>query len=67
MEIYKFNLKHNQTRNFNNWFCYRFSAEWMVDDPPRVVLNTLESLGYKVVGMTGIGQTCAWTLFKPIQ
>uniref|UniRef100_A0A914WEP0 GTP cyclohydrolase 1 feedback regulatory protein n=1 Tax=Plectus sambesii TaxID=2011161 RepID=A0A914WEP0_9BILA len=32
--------------------------------PPRAVLNKLETLGWKVVGMAGIGQTCAWTLHK---
>jgi hypothetical protein len=39
--------------------------EYRTDDPPRVVLDKLSAMGYFVVGMTGIGQTCAWTLFKP--
>ena len=38
--------------------------EYRTDDPPRVVLDKLWKMGYKVVGMTGIGQTCAWTLFR---
>lgn len=40
------------------------STEWRTDHPPRVVLNKLLDEGYRVVGMAGIGQTCAWTLFK---
>ncbi|XP_076801416.1 GTP cyclohydrolase 1 feedback regulatory protein-like [Clavelina lepadiformis] len=39
--------------------------EWVVDLPPRVVLNKLEDAGYKVVGTAGIGQTAIWTLHKP--
>ncbi|XP_078515950.1 GTP cyclohydrolase 1 feedback regulatory protein [Lissotriton helveticus] len=39
-------------------------AEWYVDDPPRVVLNKLETLGYRVVSMTGVGQTLVWCLHK---
>ena len=42
-------------------FC---SKEWVVASPPRKVLNKLETLGYKVVGTTGIGQTAIWTLHK---
>lgn len=40
-------------------------VEYISLDVPRVVLNKLELKGYKVVGMTGIGQTCAWTMYKP--
>uniref|UniRef100_H2Y3D9 GTP cyclohydrolase 1 feedback regulatory protein n=1 Tax=Ciona intestinalis TaxID=7719 RepID=H2Y3D9_CIOIN len=39
--------------------------EWSVEDPPRIVLDKLEVLGYKLVGTTGIGQTAIWTLHKP--
>ncbi|XP_036406445.1 GTP cyclohydrolase 1 feedback regulatory protein-like [Megalops cyprinoides] len=39
-------------------------SEYHVDDPPRVVLNKLEMIGYRVVGMTGMGQTLAWCLHK---
>lgn len=39
--------------------------EYRTDDPPRTVLNKLELMGYRVVAMSGIGQTCIWTLHKP--
>ncbi|XP_077999724.1 GTP cyclohydrolase 1 feedback regulatory protein-like isoform X1 [Glandiceps talaboti] len=39
--------------------------EYRCPDPPRVVLNKLEKKGYKAIGMTGIGQTCIWTTYKP--
>lgn len=42
-----------------------FSAEWKSEECPRIVLNKLEKIGYKVVAMTGVGQTCIWTLNKP--
>jgi hypothetical protein len=42
-----------------------FSAEWKSEDCPRIVLNKLEKKGYKVVAVTGVGQTCIWTLNKP--
>ena len=38
--------------------------EWVVELPPRMVLNKLEEIGYKVVGTAGIGQTAIWTLHK---
>ncbi|XP_076442449.1 GTP cyclohydrolase 1 feedback regulatory protein-like [Babylonia areolata] len=38
--------------------------EYRCDEPPRVVLNKLEKLGYHVISMTGVGQTCIWTLLK---
>ena len=41
------------------------SKEWISDDLPRVVLNKLETLGYRVQCMTGVGQTCIWTCYKP--
>ncbi|KAL4238373.1 hypothetical protein ACF0H5_003083 [Mactra antiquata] len=39
--------------------------EYKTVDPPRLVLNKLETLGYSLVSCTGIGQTCVWTLHKP--
>ncbi|KAJ1104508.1 hypothetical protein NDU88_001919 [Pleurodeles waltl] len=39
-------------------------SEYYVDDPPRVVLNKLEKLGYRFVSMTGVGQTLVWCLHK---
>ncbi|XP_061226947.1 GTP cyclohydrolase 1 feedback regulatory protein [Neopsephotus bourkii] len=38
--------------------------EYYVTDAPRVVLNKLESRGYRVVSMTGVGQTLVWCLHK---
>ncbi|XP_064621133.1 GTP cyclohydrolase 1 feedback regulatory protein-like [Lineus longissimus] len=40
--------------------------EYRTPDVPRVVLNKLELHGYQVVCMSGIGQTCVWTLHKPL-
>jgi hypothetical protein len=31
---------------------------------PRTILDKLEGLGFRVVGVTGAGQTCIWTLHK---
>ena len=42
-------------------FC---SREYISQDPPRVVLNNLEKIGYKVIAATGVGQTIVWTLHK---
>ncbi|XP_001624167.2 GTP cyclohydrolase 1 feedback regulatory protein [Nematostella vectensis] len=39
--------------------------EYLSKHPPRVVLNKLGKIGYKVISSTGIGQTIVWTLFKP--
>lgn len=39
-------------------------VEYITPDVPRVVLNKLEKMGWKVAGMAGIGQTCCWTLHK---
>eukprot|EP00056_Hartaetosiga_gracilis_P020085 m.17526 g.17526 ORF g.17526 m.17526 type:complete len:88 (+) comp8152_c0_seq1:139-402(+) len=33
---------------------------------PRQVLNKLEEKGYQVVASAGMGQTCSWTLYKPL-
>ncbi|TRZ21300.1 hypothetical protein HGM15179_005826 [Zosterops borbonicus] len=39
-------------------------SEYYVNDAPRVVLDKLESLGYRVVSMTGVGQTLVWCLHR---
>ncbi|XP_036398664.1 GTP cyclohydrolase 1 feedback regulatory protein [Megalops cyprinoides] len=39
-------------------------SEYHVDDPPRLVLDKLEKIGYRVVNMTGVGQTLVWCLHK---
>ncbi|KAG9268171.1 GTP cyclohydrolase 1 feedback regulatory protein isoform X1 [Astyanax mexicanus] len=39
-------------------------SEYHVDEPPRMVLDKLEKIGYKVVTMTGVGQTLVWCLHK---
>ncbi|CAO4374608.1 hypothetical protein L5515_011911 [Caenorhabditis briggsae] len=38
--------------------------EYITKWSPRKVLNQLEKEGWQVVAMAGIGQTCAWTLYK---
>ncbi|KAM6961287.1 GTP cyclohydrolase 1 feedback regulatory protein [Aplochiton taeniatus] len=39
-------------------------SEYHVDDPPRLVLDKLEKIGFRVVTMTGVGQTLVWCLHK---
>ena len=39
--------------------------EWRTDSVPRIVIDRLERRGYSVVSMTGVGQTCIWTLHRP--
>ncbi|XP_063295133.1 GTP cyclohydrolase 1 feedback regulatory protein [Pelobates fuscus] len=39
-------------------------AEYFINEPPRVTLDKLEKLGYRVVSMTGVGQTLVWCLHK---
>ncbi|XP_060789945.1 GTP cyclohydrolase 1 feedback regulatory protein [Neoarius graeffei] len=41
-------------------------TEYHVAEPPRLVLDKLEKLGFKVVAMTGVGQTMVWCLHKEI-
>jgi hypothetical protein len=42
------------------------SAVYVAEHPPRLILNKLEVRGYRLVGMSGIGQTCIWTMHKPL-
>lgn len=41
-----------------------YSSEYHVDDPPRLVLDKLEKIGFRVLTMTGVGQTLVWCLHK---
>ncbi|CAB3406572.1 unnamed protein product [Caenorhabditis bovis] len=52
-------LEANLMKQLGNEF-----QEYITKWSPRKVLNTLEREGWRVVGMAGIGQTCAWTLHK---
>ncbi|KAL9952309.1 hypothetical protein ACROYT_G039545 [Oculina patagonica] len=38
--------------------------EYISQDPPRVVLNKLDQIGYRVIAATGVGQTLVWTLYR---
>uniref|UniRef100_A0A8D0C2T1 GTP cyclohydrolase 1 feedback regulatory protein n=1 Tax=Salvator merianae TaxID=96440 RepID=A0A8D0C2T1_SALMN len=40
--------------------------EYYVQDSPRIVLDKLEKCGYRVISMTGVGQTLVWCLHKEI-
>ncbi|KAL4656426.1 GTP cyclohydrolase 1 feedback regulatory protein [Arapaima gigas] len=42
-------------------------SEYHVTDPPRLVLDKLERIGYRVVTMTGVGQTLVWCLHKEVE
>lgn len=42
---------------YNSW-------EYYVQDAPRIVLDKLEKVGFRVISMTGVGQTLVWCLHK---
>lgn len=35
-----------------------------MDEPPRLVLDKLEKIGFHVLSMTGVGQTLVWCLHR---
>lgn len=41
-----------------------FSSEYHVDEPPRLVLDKLEKIGFRLLSMTGVGQTLVWCLHR---
>lgn len=41
-----------------------FSSVYVTDLNVRRVLDLLENQGYRLVGMSGMGQTCVWTMWK---
>lgn len=43
-----------------------YSQEYISQDTVRIILNKLEKRGYKLKAMTGLGQTCIWTLHKEL-
>ena len=47
------------------FICFHYSLEYKSPDPPRIILDKLDKLGYTLVTTCGIGQTCIWTLHKP--
>lgn len=50
------------------WFflLFIYSQEYISQDTVRIILNKLEKRGYKLKAMTGLGQTCIWTLHKEL-
>jgi len=51
-----------------NDFVYAyFSSEYHVDEPPRLVLDKLEKIGFRLLSMTGVGQTLVWCLHKEME
>jgi hypothetical protein len=55
MEYLGAKLFHEKCNNY---------SEYRTDDCARIVLDKLEQVGYRVISMTGIGQTCIWLLHK---
>lgn len=41
-------------------------STYLTDLNPRRVLDLLEKRGFRLVGMSGMGQTCVWTMWKAI-
>lgn len=62
--------KHREILHLGKWkvnllcFLCTLSSEYHVDDPPRLVLDKLEKIGFRVLTMTGVGQTLVWCLHK---
>lgn len=44
---------------------HHFSPVYVTDQPARVILDKLEKKGFTVVGVSGAGQTCVWTMHRP--
>lgn len=40
-------------------------STYLTDLNVRQVLDQLEKRSYRLVGMSGMGQTCVWTMWKP--
>ena len=40
-------------------------STYLTDFNVRRVLDLLEKQGYRLVGMSGMGQTCVWTMWIP--
>ena len=57
MQLYQLSI-------FQSWHILFYSQQYQCNDAPRIVLDKLETRGYRVVAMTGVGQTCIWTLHK---
>lgn len=52
------------TSEKKNKLCAPCSSEYHVDEPPRLVLDKLEKIGFRMVTMTGVGQTLVWCMHK---
>lgn len=44
---------------------HHYSSTYVSDLNVRQVLDLLEKRGYRLVGMSGMGQTCVWTMWIP--
>lgn len=38
-----------------------------MDEPPRLVLDKLEKIGFRLLSMTGVGQTLVWCLHREVE
>lgn len=66
-------LNFSTVLQYWNWFyvtgflfIFIYSQEYISQDTVRIILNKLEKRGYKLKAMTGLGQTCIWTLHKEL-
>ncbi|KAL6105991.1 gchfr [Pungitius sinensis] len=57
-------LGARKTTMLGNNLTKHSSSEYHVDEPPRLVLDKLEKIGFRVLTMTGVGQTLVWCLHK---